>query len=127
MAEVDLEDLIESTMVLERELVTHETVCRRILADVRNDVPIGCVLPAVHADQWRSALTEAIKRFEQTRHRARLVLVSMSLDEGMSIAEIARSWGVSRQLASRWVHEATAQPGPGEPPGTGPPAGAYLA
>jgi hypothetical protein len=108
----DLEELIESTVALRRQLVTHEAVCRRILAEVEDQVPIGCVLPAVRADRWRAAVTDAIKGFESTRHRVRLDLVGMSLDDGMTIAEIARSWGVSRQLASRWVQGAVALRGP---------------
>lgn len=101
-----LEGLIESTVALRRELVTHEAVCRRVLSDVQDGHTMGSVLPAVQADTWRSALTDAMKGFEMTRHHARLVLVAMSVDEGCSIADIARTWGVSRQLASRWVQEA---------------------
>ena len=104
-----LEELLESTGELRRQLATHESTCRRVLAEVQGQVPIGCLLPAVGADTWRAAMTDAIKGFETSRHRARLALVAMSLDDGMSIAEIARSWGVSRQLASRWVHEAAAR------------------
>ncbi len=103
-----LGELIESTVLLRRQLVTHEAVCRRILADVQEGMPIGAVLPSVRADSWRSALTGAMKAFESTRHQARLALVAMSVEEGTSIADIARSWGVSRQLASRWVQEAAA-------------------
>jgi len=107
-----LEVLIESTVALRRQLDAHEAVCRRVLADVHDQVPMGCALPAARADTWRSGLTDAIKCFEGTRHRARLALVAMSIDEGSTIAEIARTWGVSRQLASRWVGElAAARPG----------------
>ncbi len=101
-----LGELIESTVSLRRELVHHEAVCRQILAGLRDGVPVGSVLPSVRADSWRSALTGAMKEFEATRHQARLALVAMSVEEGSSIAEIGRSWGVSRQLASRWVQEA---------------------
>ena len=107
-AEAGIGDLIESTVMLQRQLVAHEAVCRRILADVREDMPVASLLPDVQADNWRSAVTAAIQGFEITRHRLRLVLVAMSVDEGMSIAEVARNWGVSRQLASRWVQESTA-------------------
>ena len=105
LASAGLEGLIDSTVELRRQLVIHEAVCRRVLSDVRSGLPMGCVLPAVQADNWRSDLTDAMKGFEVTRHHARLVLVAMSLEEGCSIAEIARTWGVSRQLASRWVQE----------------------
>lgn len=109
-AAAGLMELIEATGVLRRQLVVHETECRQVLADVEDRVPIGSALSNVRADNWRSTATEAIQRFEATRHRVRLVLVAMSLDDGASIAEVARTWGVSRQLASRWVQE-TRQPG----------------
>ncbi len=100
-----LEELIEVTAALRRQLAVHESLCRRVLADVDGQVPVGRALTEVRADSWRSTVTTAIQEFEVTRHRARLALVAMSLQDGMSIAEIARAWGVSRQLASRWVQE----------------------
>ncbi len=107
-AERGMEELIGSTVFLRRQLVTQEAVCRKVLSDVQDDVPVGCLLQEVHTDTWRPALTEAIKGFEIVRHRVRLVLVAMAIDEGMSIADIAKHWGVSRQLASRWVQECVA-------------------
>lgn len=104
-AAAGLKELIEATVALRQQLVTHEAVCRRVLADVEERVPVGSTLSTVGADTWRSAVTEAIQGFETTRRRSRLRLVAMSLDDGMSIAEVARAWGVSRQLASRWVQE----------------------
>ncbi len=104
-AATGLEELIEATVALRRQLVTHEAVCRRVLADVEGRVPVGSTLSTVRADTWRSAVTEAIHGFETARRRSRLRLVAMSLDDGTSIAEVARAWGVSRQLASRWVQE----------------------
>ena len=118
LASAGLEGLIDSTVTLRRELVTHEAVCRRVLSDVQRGLPMGCVLPSVQADTWRSALTEAIKGFEMTRHHARLVLVAMSLEEGCTIAEVARTWGVSRQLASRWVQETATMRSPFDGDGT---------
>ena len=63
------------------------------------------MLPAIQADTWRSAVTDAIRGFEAARHRVRLLLVAIEVEEGLSIGEVAKSWGVSRQLASRWVQE----------------------
>jgi hypothetical protein len=98
--------LIDATNALRSHLDTQEALCRAALVDILDDVPVSCVLPGVRADTWRPTLTEAIKGFEVVRHRSRLLLVAMAIDEGMSIAEVARAWGVSRQLASRWVREA---------------------
>ena len=105
LAEAGLEELIDSTAALRRQLDAHDVMCRQVLDDLRDHVPMGCALPAARADAGRSALTDAIKQFEAIRHRSRLALVAISLEEGSTIAEIARTWGVSRQLASRWVAE----------------------
>ena len=100
-----VERLLESTQRLQQQLVAHEDVCHQILTDVRGDVPIDSLLAEVGADRWRSSVTNAVQSFEMSRHALRLVLVAMAVADGMSIAEIARTWGVSRQLASRWVRE----------------------
>ena len=100
-----IEELIGATSVLRSELNAHEVTCRRVLDEVRVDHEITGVLPEVRADAWRAAVTDAIRGFEAARHRVRLLLVAIEVDEGRSIGEVARIWGVSRQLASRWVQE----------------------
>jgi hypothetical protein len=102
-----IEKLIGATSVLRSELNAHEATCRKVLDEVRVDHEISGVLPQVQADTWRSAVTDAIRGFEAARHRVRLLLVAIEVEEGRSIGEVARSWGVSRQLASRWVQEST--------------------
>jgi D-serine deaminase-like pyridoxal phosphate-dependent protein len=97
--------LMDATSALRSQLDTQQSVSAVVLAAVLDDVPVSYVLPEVRADKRRSALTESIKEFELARHQTRLVLVAMAVDEGMSIADVARAWGVSRQLASRWVRE----------------------
>lgn len=100
-----IEELIGVTSILRSELNVHEAICRTLLDEVRVDHEITGVLPEIHADTWRSAVTDAIRGFEAARHRVRLLLVAIEVAEGRSIGEVAKSWGVSRQLASRWVQE----------------------
>jgi hypothetical protein len=100
-----IEELIGVTSILRSELDAHEATCRTLLDEVRIDHEITGVLPEIHADTWRSAVTDAIRGFEAARHRVRLLLVAIEVAEGRSIGEVAKSWGVSRQLASRWVQE----------------------
>jgi hypothetical protein len=49
----------------------------------------------------RSSVTDALDRVEQARMACRRSLWRLQLSEGRTIAEIARSWGLSRQLVSR--------------------------
>jgi len=100
-----IEELIGATSVLRSELTTHEAICRKVLDGMRVEREISGVLPDVRADAWRAAITDALRRFEAARHRVLLVLVAIQVQEGRSIGEVAKAWGVSRQLASRWVRE----------------------
>ena len=107
VAAEDIEELIGVTSILRSELTDHESVCRKLLSEVRVDQQLAGVLSQIGADTWRSAVTDAIRGFEAARHRVRLLLVAIEVEEGESIGDVARSWGVSRQLASRWVQEST--------------------
>jgi hypothetical protein len=100
-----LGELIEVARSLREDLVVQETICRRILDDVGNGLPVTDSLPAAGVGEWRPVMTESVKAFEIVRHRARLELVAMAIGEGMTITDVARMWNVSRQLASRWVQE----------------------
>ena len=44
--------------------------------------------------------------FERHRHSTRITLTAAALEEGMTIGQIARAWGFSRQLAARYAREA---------------------
>jgi len=57
------------------------------------------------ADRSRD-LTRILAEFEQSRREIRAATVAAGLEEGMSITEVAEIFGVSRQLASRFVKEA---------------------
>jgi len=59
------------------------------------------------ADRSRD-LTRIMAEFEQSRREIRAATVAAGLEEGMSIGEVAEIFGVSRQLASRFVKEARA-------------------
>jgi hypothetical protein len=54
----------------------------------------------------RSGLSSALSDFEHRRHEAQRALFRIMQAEGQSISDIARMWGISRQLVSRIVHEA---------------------
>jgi hypothetical protein len=57
----------------------------------------------------RRTVTDAVAEFECSRHRFRLALVAVGVDNGMSGAEIGTALAFSRQLASRYLHEARAK------------------
>lgn len=71
------------------------------------------------ADRSRD-LTRIMAEFEKSRREIRAAVVAAGLEDGMTIAEIADIFGVSRQLANRFVKDARSLgylPVPTESPG----------
>ena len=64
----------------------------------------------------RRTVTDAVAEFECARHRFRLALVAVGVDNGLSGTDIGTALAFSRQLASRYLLEARAKwPGLREP------------
>jgi hypothetical protein len=51
-------------------------------------------------------MSDAIAGFETARHRFRLALIAVAVDNGMSASRIGDAFAFSRQLASRYLKEA---------------------
>ncbi len=59
-----------------------------------------------HMTEEREDLQEALSVLEQRRRESRVAAFRSALDHGVSISELARIWGFSRQMASRYAKEA---------------------
>jgi hypothetical protein len=66
----------------------------------------------------RDVLVAHLDRFETARHRMRVACFRVSIDDGLTIADVARLWGVSRQLVSRMLHAEQGGRQPGRAPRT---------
>jgi len=77
-----------------------------VLAELLADgTPTIEALERVRSSQLRPELTDALDEFSGARHKARLTLLALAVEEGASMAEAGRSFSVSRQLASRLIAE----------------------
>jgi transcriptional regulator GlxA family with amidase domain len=85
-----------------------ETVGRRMIKKLQNGVAISSAVEEVgaNASDLRRSAAEHLSRYEHRRHEMRLTFVKAALDEGMTIGELARRLGVSRQLMARFAKEA---------------------
>lgn len=72
---------------------------------VRAGLVLELMVPQV-GGAARRTVSEVVSEFEATRHRFRLALVAVALDNGMVAAEIGKAFAFSRQLASRYLKEA---------------------
>ena len=67
--------------------------------------PLIDVLPSIRPSGVRNKLSEAASQLERARHAAQRFVFAMLIAEGLTMAEIGRTFGVSRSLVSRMVHE----------------------
>ena len=65
---------------------------------------------AAHLDVsgMRRALLDSLQELERATHDARRGTFALGLTEGMTIAELGRLYGFSRQLAARYAGEVRA-------------------
>lgn len=64
------------------------------------------VLEPSNSGAIRQEVSDVVIDFEAARHRFRLALVAVAVDNGMNAREIGESFAFSRQLASRYLKEA---------------------
>jgi hypothetical protein len=81
---------------------------RRIRSQLQKGSSIQDIFSAIPTGNIRQSVTEAMAEVEAARHRVRCMLFAQGIEEGMSIGELGRMWGFSRQLAARYAKEARA-------------------
>lgn len=73
---------------------------------VRGDSLRDAFFEATSVPEELGKITRELKELEQARHRARTAVFALGLSEGLSIGELGRLYGFSRQLAQRFAKEA---------------------
>jgi len=98
-------EMEEAILATRNQLKVMETVMRRGRKMLESGRSASEVASVNHAAEARAATSEIIRRVQGARHRAQQAQFKLAAAEGATMAEIARGWGVSRQLVSRMVKE----------------------
>ena len=107
-------EAIEQTMAASAALREHlkrtEGIGRRMVTALERGAAISDAVEAAgeFPSELRQTTQDSLGNYEACRHRMREYFMLAALKEGLSIGEVARKLGVSRQLASRLIHEAEA-------------------
>ena len=102
-----LRELEEAILTTRTQLKFMETLMRRARRMMETGRGANEVARTAHAAEARANTSKIIRDVQAARHRAQQAQFKMAAAEGATMAEIARNWGVSRQLVSRMVKEAT--------------------
>ncbi len=113
-----VERTLWTSAALRAHLRRTERIGRRLINVLQADVPISKSVEAAGAcaAEVRKDSQDLLAAYEQARHVMRAAFILPAMDEGMSIADIGRALGVSRQMASRLVREAHDGGAPGSIP-----------
>jgi hypothetical protein len=105
-----LREFQQEAASLRKSLRSYETALRQVCGRIERDDVLHEAMKKVGLSDLRVDLVERLTSFEVARHRMRVACFRMSLTEGLSMTEVARLWGISRQLASRMVNEGQQAP-----------------
>jgi len=75
------------------------------MAAIRAGLAKEILVPSV-GGSFRQCVSDAMAELEVARHRFRLALVAVALDNGMTAGQIGEAFAFSRQLAGRYLKEA---------------------
>ncbi len=114
----DIQQLMATGQELQDQLLESRNGFEVGLKLLESDTPLGEALVALNSAERRVRMTELLSEFDECRHRLRISITAAGIEEGMSIGDIGRAFGVSRQLAARFAKEARSQAGPVDPPPT---------
>ena len=103
------DELLRSAETLIQKLRSTTTSNRKSRSQLENGSSVREVFSAIPTGYLRQSLTDAMAEVESARHKVRRLTFARGLAEGMTIGELARMWGISRQLAARYVKEARSQ------------------
>ena len=99
-------DLAKTMERLTELLRAQRKVIRKTQEKIANGAPIRDVFSSMPTGDLRQSMTDAMAEVEATRHEVRRLAFAVGLAEDMSIGELGRTWGFSRQLAARYAKEA---------------------
>jgi response regulator of citrate/malate metabolism len=101
----NLQSAIEAMRQAREQLRATEAAYRRAISAIDQGKSIGDTLEIIAAASTRADLNGALSGLEHARHQARLAMVAGGIEEGLSMSELARKMGFSRQLAARYTKE----------------------
>ena len=97
-------DLVGSIERLREALLDYQQGCERLLEAADEPPAPGSTIERVALlkfSEKREQLSQAMQEFETARRLARVGLIAVAQEEGSNLSSVARTLGVSRQLASR--------------------------
>jgi hypothetical protein len=95
------EEFITTSTQLRQALRQTEIVTRRFQRRIESGASVTDSFQVLGDRGTFHSLTDLLDELEHARHACRRAIAAQAISEGMSRGELARMWGVSRQLVAR--------------------------
>jgi DNA-directed RNA polymerase specialized sigma24 family protein len=102
-----MNELLDALAEARDEIRRSEQGIRRTLKKVERGEALTAAVIADAPSESRQSFDDAMEALTALRHRTRSLVFALAVEEGLSIGEVGRTWGISRQLASRYVRESS--------------------
>ena len=99
-------NLVEMTEHVTEVLQRYKVASIELGTRVARGETLEEVFPAIEGPARPREVTEVLAEFEAARHQVRLAMLELGGEQGITISEMGRQLGLSRQLASRLAAEA---------------------
>jgi len=111
VAAQSLEDVADALKEAQRVIHATGIALRKAVRRKDRGVPTAESLRADPVRHHRSEFDEALTKLERARHRMVVAVFAVALEDGMSIGELGRIYGFSRQRAAQYANEAKSRLG----------------
>jgi DNA-directed RNA polymerase specialized sigma24 family protein len=102
MAAVErIEVVLEASKQARQAVRQAETAYLRFARRMEAGSSVHDAFTALRVGDLRKDLNDHLEALEHARHEARRAIIALGVSEGLSLGELARMWGVSRQLVTR--------------------------
>jgi hypothetical protein len=98
-------ELVTAIAMARTEMRRAERSLRRALQSIAEGESIESLIALKPPAQQRRAFLTALEEVHRARHVVRQKVFTHALASGLTITQMSRAWGISRQLASRYVNE----------------------
>jgi hypothetical protein len=100
-----LDAAIQTSISARMALRQSETVLRRLRRRIEKGSSIAEAFSGLNIPDERQLTFDRLKALERARREARRAIIALGASEGLSLGQMARQWGVSRQLLARVAKE----------------------
>jgi len=104
-----INELIEANRVTRSQLEDNERLLRESVVCVEAGVPIGEILRSLPTVEERAANREAVRSFYAKRAELRDTIIKAALDEGMTVSDLAATFGIPHDVIASQVAMSTGE------------------